>query len=88
MFPTTVTGLSRACHGAKPYHGSGKQCLPADRAIVFAAGDGAALPSLAELEKPGEPLVAQAPGNVAACRLKAAPARAVIRADRPQRSRP
>jgi SRSO17 transposase len=43
-----------------------KPQLPAYQAIVFDAGYGVVLPLLAELEKRGEPYVAQVPGNVAA----------------------
>jgi SRSO17 transposase len=43
-----------------------KPQLPAYQALVFDAGYGVALPLLAELEKRGEPYVAQVPGNVAA----------------------
>jgi len=43
-----------------------KPQLPAYQAVVFDAGYGVVLPLLAELEKRGEPYVAQVPGNVAA----------------------
>src|SRR5579871_690082 len=43
-----------------------KPQLPAYQAIVFDAGYGVVLPLLAELEKRGEPYLAQVPGNVAA----------------------
>lgn len=43
-----------------------KPQLPAYKAIVFDAGYGAVLPLLSELEKRGEPYVAQVPSNVAA----------------------
>ena len=43
-----------------------KPQLPAYQALVFDAGYGVILPLLAELEKRGEPYVAQVPGNIAA----------------------
>lgn len=43
-----------------------KPQLPRYKAVVFDAGYGVVLPLLAELEKRGEPYVAQVPGNVAA----------------------
>ena len=42
-----------------------KPRLPAYQALVFDAGYGAIPPFLAELEKRGEPYVAQVPGNIA-----------------------
>lgn len=60
-----------------------KPQLPAYRAIVFDAGYGVVLPLLAELEKRGEPYVAQVPGNVAAW-----PAEAVAELPGASRGRP
>lgn len=60
-----------------------KPQLPAYQAIVFDAGYGVVLPLLAELEKRGEPYVAQVPGNVAAW-----PAEAVARMVRAAVGRP
>lgn len=63
--------------------GAMKPQLPAYKAIVFDAGYGVIQPLLAELEKQGEPYVAQVPGNIAAW-----PAEAVAKLDRSGRGRP
>lgn len=47
-------------------HSEMKPQLPPHQTIVCDAGYDGILPLLAELEKRGEPYVAQAPGNVAA----------------------
>jgi SRSO17 transposase len=60
-----------------------KPQLPAYRAIVFDAGYGVVLPLLAELEKRGEPYIAQVPSNVAAW-----PAEAVATLQGPATGRP
>ena len=60
-----------------------KPQLPVYRAIVFDAGYGVVLPLLAELEKRGEPYIAQIPSNVAAW-----PADAVATLKGPDTGRP
>jgi SRSO17 transposase len=60
-----------------------KPQLPAYQAIVFDAGYGVVLPLLSELEKRGEPYVAQVPGNVSAW-----PAEAVAQLKRARVGRP
>jgi SRSO17 transposase len=48
-----------------------KPQLPAYQALVFDAGYGVILPFLCELEKRGEPYIAQVPGNIAAWPIEA-----------------
>ncbi|MEN9841122.1 MAG: hypothetical protein RL376_922 [Verrucomicrobiota bacterium] len=62
-----------------------KPQLPAYQALVFDAGYGVILPLLAELEKRGEPYVAQVPGNIAAWPMDAVATVAQARLGRPAR---
>jgi SRSO17 transposase len=60
-----------------------KPQLPAYQALVFDAGYGVILPLLAELEKRGEPYVAQVPGNIAAWPIEAVAALKQSKVGRP-----
>lgn len=62
-----------------------KPQLPAYQALVFDAGYGVILPLLAELEKRGEPYVAQVPGNIAAWPMEALATVAQAQRGRPAR---
>lgn len=60
-----------------------KPQLPAYQALVFDAGYGVILPLLGELEKRGEPYVAQVPGNIAAWPMEAVASVAQAKLGRP-----
>lgn len=60
-----------------------KPQLPAYQALVFDAGYGVILPLLVELEKRGEPYVAQVPGNIAAWPMDAVATVAQAKLGRP-----